>query len=210
MKDRGYIAECNIHAIHLKYNKKFEGEYNKVKDEIFQMDYRLDLIQKITDIVDGNVLILVGKVEKEGEFFKSYMSARNYTKKEVIFISGETKPSEREYWRKELSNRKNVIVIATYPVFQMGVNIPSLKNIIFAAPFKSKIRVLQSIGRSLRLHTDKVNGAYIFDIIDSASPFRSYGNKRLKYYMSEGFGVTEHNIKEGEFLQSFLSEFKFT
>ncbi len=208
LAERGYISKCNIHAINLKYNNKYIGEYNEIKDAVFQNTYRLDLIQKIISKLDGNALILVGKVEKEGQLLKSYMSLKNYTNKEVVFIYGKTKIQDREYWRKELENRKDVVLIATYPILQMGINIPSLKYIIFGAPFKSKIRILQSVGRSLRLHADKSHGAHVFDIIDVVKHLKDYGEKRYRYYVKEGFDVIEYNLVENEDLQNFLDNEK--
>lgn len=60
-----------------------------------------------------------------------------------------------------MENEKNIVLIATYGIYQLGVNVKSLKDIIIASSSKSKIRVLQSIGRSLRKHEDKSKGAYI-------------------------------------------------
>lgn len=79
----------------------------------------------------------------------------------------------------------------------MGVNIPSLKYVILASPFKSKIRVLQSIGRSLRKHADKLDGAYVFDIFDNCKYLRDHGIKRERHYISEGFKVEDIPLEEG-------------
>jgi superfamily II DNA or RNA helicase len=45
------------------------------------------------------------------------------------------------------------------------VSINAIFNVIFADSFKSEQIVIQSIGRSLRLHSDKKR-ALIFDIVD--------------------------------------------
>lgn len=55
-----------------------------------------------------------------------------------------------------------IVIVATYGIFQLGINIKSLQNVVILSSSKSKIRVLQSIGRSLRLHESKeASGAYI-------------------------------------------------
>jgi superfamily II DNA or RNA helicase len=74
------------------------------------------------------------------------------------------------------------------------VNIPSLKYIVLASPFKSKIRVLQSVGRALRKHIDKVNGAIIYDIVDDCKYLDDHGEKRMRYYASEGHTINERTI----------------
>jgi superfamily II DNA or RNA helicase len=152
--------------------------------------------------LDATVLLLVGKVEKEGVVLKEYFDAhkaRGNIDKEVVFLSGKTSTDEeREFWRQEAMERKDLIVIATYGIFQLGINIPPLKYLVLAAPFKSKIRVLQSIGRTLRKHTEKVSGAQIFDLVDITKYFEDHGLKRLRHYYSEKFDVKEYVLKEGD------------
>jgi superfamily II DNA or RNA helicase len=208
LAEKGYISTCNVHAINIKYDLKYSGEYNDIKDAVFQNTFRLDLIKHIIKIINGNVLVLVGKVEKEGKLLKEYLSIHSDIGREIVFIYGKTKVEEREFWRKELEVRKNIVLIATYPIIQMGVNIPSLKYIIFAAPFKSKIRILQSVGRSLRLHAEKINGSHVFDLIDNCKHLYQHGDKRVRYYYTEGFKVNEYNIKENDDLQSLIDKDK--
>ena len=57
-----------------------------------------------------------------------------------------------------MEKEKNVVLIATYGIFSTGINIKALNNILLISSSKSKIRVLQSIGRSLRLHENKKDG----------------------------------------------------
>jgi len=195
LMDHGYIAKCTVNVFDLIYSDEYNGKYNDVKDAIFVNPFRLNLIKNITQDVDGNILLLVGKVEKEGKVLKEYLD-RHIEGKEVIFLWGDTDLEIREKWRKECENRKNLVIIATYGIFQMGINIPSLRYLLFASPFKSKIRVLQSIGRALRKHMDKKNGAIIYDLIDHVKYLQNHGDKRVRYYNSEGFENTEQTLTE--------------
>ena len=111
--------------------------------------------------------------------------------KKVVFLSGKDSIEEREKWRKECMKRKDLILIATYGIFKQGINIPNLKYIILAAPFKAKIRILQSIGRALRKHANKEKGARIYDLVDKTKFFKKYGDIRIRYYDTEGFEVKE-------------------
>jgi superfamily II DNA or RNA helicase len=111
-----------------------------------------------------------------------------------------TSLKDREFWRAECEKRKNIILIATYGLLQSGTNIKSLKYILLASPFKSKIRVLQSIGRSLRKHSDKTDGAIIYDIIDNCKILDDHGRKRLKYYELEDFDIKHKIYNEGNAL----------
>ena len=198
LAERGYISKCNIKVINIEYSTDYDGAYDEVKDMVFTNEFRLSLIHKLVHDSDHNILLLVGKVEKEGDFLKRYLEG---SEKEVIFLSGRNKVEDREYWRKECMQRDNIALIATYGIFQLGINIPNLKYIILAAPFKSKIRVLQSIGRSLRVFANKADGAVIYDIADDVKYLDDHSTKRLRHYDLEKFGVEESTIKEGSLIQ---------
>ena len=72
-----------------------------------------------------------------------------------------------------VEGHKNSTTIASYGTFSTGINIRNINNIVLASPSKSKIRVLQSIGRGLRTSSTK-DSILIFDIADDIS----YGERR--------------------------------
>jgi superfamily II DNA or RNA helicase len=198
LSSEGYISKCNINAINFSYSDDFGNDYNEIKQLAFQHKARLRLIFDIANKVDSNILILVGLVEKEGNVLFEYIKSK--TNKTVIFLNGKTKIEDREYWRKICEDKKDIILIATYGIFAQGLNIPSLKYVVLGSPFKSEIRVLQSIGRALRLHADKIDGAIIYDIIDNCKYLDVHGKKRLKYYTNEKFIVKEFKISTTDLL----------
>jgi superfamily II DNA or RNA helicase len=205
LADRGYISRCNIRMINLEYKNEYEGDYNTIKDTVFINSFRLGILEDIVRKINGNVLLLVGKIEKEGKVLEDYFKEKfKDTDREIVFIYGATPADEREAWREECEKRKNIILIASYGVMQLGVNIPSLKYIVLASPFKSKIRTLQSIGRALRQHVEKTHGAYIYDIADECKYLHDHGIKRLRYYHSEKFYVEEQVMKEGDTIELML------
>ena len=197
LADMGYISHCKVNYVNIMYDNKdrYIGEYNDVKDMVFNNNNRLTYIRNVLENLDGNVLVLVGKVEKEGQLLKDYLDGSNNGKKEIVFMYGDTKADEREYWRLELGKRNNIILIATYQLFQLGINAPTLKYILFASPFKSKIRTLQSIGRALRKHDSK-DEAVIYDIVDNVLFLEDHGMRRRKYYVSEHFEIDDKTYKE--------------
>ena len=194
LAEQGYISKCNIKMLNVDYaQKEWEGEYNEVKDELFQNKYRVGLLKKIIESCDHNVLLLVGKVESEGDFLKKQLDNIN---RNVVFLSGRDEVELREEWREKCKKEKNIVLIATYGIFSQGLNIPNLKYLIFASPFKAKVRVLQSIGRTLRKHANKENGSTIYDIHDNIRFFNKHGLIRLRYYDSEKFDVEEATFDE--------------
>ena len=101
---------------------------------------------------------------------------------------------------KITEKENDAIIVASYGTFSTGISIRKLHNIIFASPSKSRIRVLQSIGRQLRKSDDKKT-AHLYDIGDDLS-WKSYKNhtlrhfiERIKIYKSEQFKVRQVNIK---------------
>ena len=145
----------------------------------------------------GNVLVLFNYVEKHGKILEKILKAKLKTDRNIFFIAGETSVEDRENIR-QITEVENSIIVASSGVLSTGVNIKNLQSLIFAHPYKGKIRNLQSIGRVLRLD-DKENKAILFDVVDDLSwkKHQNYGIKhwseRVKTYTNEKF---EYNIRE--------------
>lgn len=197
LAEMGYIAKCKIKAINISYRTNPKGEYNEVKDAVFNNPFRLKLISDIVRDCDGSVILLVGKVEDEGKVLRKYLEEQDgMENKEICFLSGKDKGNEREYWRQYTNSNKHVVLIATYGIMAVGINVPSLRYLMFASPFKSKIRVLQSIGRTLRKHVDKTKGALIWDLCDNVKFLKDHSNIRMKHYAKEDFEVEDLFLSE--------------
>jgi len=112
----------------------------------------------------------------------------------VYFIHGGVDVIEREAIRNILSIQDNAIVIASYGTTSTGINIPSIENIIFTSPTKSVIRVLQSIGRGLRINNNKTH-CNLFDLTDDLhwkswkNHTLKHGAERCKIYSEEQFPI---------------------
>ena len=92
----------------------------------------------------------------------------------------------------DLEDEDNAVIVASYGTFSTGISIRKLHNIVFASPSKSRIRVLQSIGRQLR-KSDQKDKAKLYDISDEIC-WKKYKNhtyrhyeERIKIYDSERF-----------------------
>jgi superfamily II DNA or RNA helicase len=79
-----------------------------------------------------------------------------------------------------------------YGTLSTGVSINAIFNVIFTDSFKSEQIIIQSIGRALRLHSDKTK-AMIFDLIDIYDPnnmnnilFRHY-KERERFYIKRKY-----------------------
>ena len=112
-------------------------------------------------------------------------------------VYGATDTETREHIRRLAESKTGIIIIASFGVFSTGVNIRNLHNIIFASPYKSRIRNLQSIGRGLRLHDSKV-AANLYDIaddFDNKNHTIKHFVERINIYNQEEFDYKLHKVQ---------------
>ena len=198
LAELGFISKCTVKMITINYSDEPKGDYLDIRNDTFINPYRLGLIRHLVDITDNSVLILVEKVEKEGEVLEDILK-ESFPDKYVVFLSGRDSSNERDLHRKEMNERTDMVVIATYQIFQQGTNIKSLRSIILASPTKSFIRVIQSLGRVLRKHISKdKGGAELYDIVDTCKYLTDHGEKRHRHYTKERHDIIELNLNEDE------------
>lgn len=189
LMDRKQLSQLNIKTIVLKYPEEVRRKnknlsYHDEMDFLVGYESRNRFISNLAVSLEGNTLVLFNYVKKHGLGLYEQILAKSNGKK-VFLIHGGVEGEEREQVRQVVNNEKNAIVVASYGTFSTGVNIPNLHNVIFASPTKSKIRTLQSIGRSLRLGKEKTE-ARLFDIADDLR-IAEHTNHTLKHY--------EHRVK---------------
>ncbi len=90
----------------------------------------------------------------------------------------------------------NIICIAISKIFSTGINIKNIHNIVFATPGKAKVKLIQSIGRGLRLHENK-SLLKVFDFADNLHYSNKHLRKREKLYSTEKLNYEIKNIREG-------------
>lgn len=81
-------------------------------------------------------------------------------------------------------------LIATAGLFQEGVSISGIECLVLAGGLRSKAKVLQAVGRGMRLAPGKSVCRFIdFYDDDRAGVFRQHSQDRLRALMEEGFAV---------------------
>lgn len=192
------LAPLKVTSILLKYPADVRQQCAKIsyQDEInflVQNDKRNKFIRNLALSSKGNTLLLFQFVEKHGAVLYDLL-VKKQSDKQIFFIHGGTDVDDRESVRTILAKESNAIIVASYGVFSTGINIPSISNIIFASPSKSRIRNLQSIGRGLRLDTGKTH-CNLYDITDDLhwNSWKNFtlkhGAERYKLYLEEDFPV---------------------
>lgn len=155
-------------------------------------EFRNNTIKTIAQGLKRNALILVDRIA-HGEVLLEYL--KTIQDKEVHFICGAVEIEERERVRSLMESNDNVLCIAISKIFSTGINIKNLHYIIFASIGKARIKIIQSIGRSLRLHANKKQ-AVIFDIGDNLRYGINHLEERLSLYESESIPYNIKNIKQ--------------
>jgi superfamily II DNA or RNA helicase len=125
-------------------------------------EYRNTTMVKLINKLETNTLVLVDRIA-HGEHLLDFFKSR--TDKQIYFIQGSVDVEEREKMRQVMEETTNVVCIAISNIFSTGISIKNLHNIVFASIGKARIKIIQSIGRSLRLHHSK-DMATVFDIAD--------------------------------------------
>jgi len=133
----------------------------------------------IKDIAtSGNTLILVDRISA-GEMLEQKI-------KDSVFVSGSTKNMDRKEQYDEISTATNKVIIATYGVAAVGINIPRIFNLVLIEPGKSFVRVIQSIGRGIRKAQDK-DSVQIWDITSSCKFAKRHLGARKKFYKEANY-----------------------
>ena len=183
LMDNKTLAKLNIKCIVLQYpevdckfmkNQNFQDEV----DLIVRDERRNKFIINLTTHLKGNTLLLFQFVEKHGAVL--YDRLKDLDRK-VFYVHGGTDAQTRENIREITEKEKDAIIVASYGTFSTGINIRNLHNVIFSSPSKSRIRVLQSIGRGLRQGTEK-STATLYDIADDFT-HKSRQNFTLRHFM---------------------------
>ena len=184
--DKKTLADFDIKALVLTYS---EEECKLVKDMNYQdeMNFivshprRNEFIRDLTLNLNTNTLVLFQFVEKHGNIL--YDMINNSAKdRRVFYVFGGTDTQTREEIREITEKEKNAIIIASYGTFSTGINIRNLHNIVFASPSKSRIRVLQSIGRGLRKSDKGDIQTTLLDISDDFT-YKDRKNFTLNHFL---------------------------
>ena len=166
------LANLKIDCIILKYPDEDrqivkDFEYAAELEYIVTKAERNTFVCNLVGHLSGNTLVLFQFVEKHGKILYD-MIHDEYKNRKVFFVFGGVATDTREKIREIVEKEKDAVIVASYGTFSTGINIRNINNIVFSSPSKSKIRVLQSLGRGLRQQGgDKT--LRLYDISDDLS-----------------------------------------
>ena len=197
LQDEKALAPLDINILLLKYTQDTRENFGKKTYQqeiefIIKHEKRNKFIRNLALSQKGNTLVLFQRVDQHGKILFDLIRDKAAEDRKVFYVSGEVDTTDREAIRKIVEKQKDAIIVASLGTFSTGINIRNLHNIIFASPSKSQIKVLQSIGRGLRI-SDDGSTTQLFDIADDLH-WKTRQNftllhsaERVKIYKKEEF-----------------------
>jgi superfamily II DNA or RNA helicase len=180
LQDKGVLANCHVNVVQLIDHAEHTNYQSELKYLLTNPD-RLDIMANLINEANktGNTLVLVDRVEAGKELVSRLGD-------DAVFVSGATKNSDRKEQYDEVTNANNKIIVATYGVAAVGINIPRIFNLMLIEPGKSFVRVIQSIGRGIRKAEDKED-VQIWDITSTCKFAKRHLTKRKKFYKEANY-----------------------
>jgi len=188
LQDKGVLAQCHVNIVQLIDTKEYNNYQSELKyllEESGRLDTIADLIQQVNNT--GNTLVLVDRISA-GHALVSRLGDR------AVFVSGGTKATERQEHYDEVAEATDKIIVATYGVAAVGINIPRIFNLVLIEPGKSFVRVIQSIGRGIRKAEDK-EFVQIWDITSTCKFAKRHLTKRKQFYKEANYPFTQEKLK---------------
>jgi len=179
LQNQGILAHCQVNILQLVDHKQFANYQTELKFLLEDPQRLQKIADLMTDIKDrGNTLILVDRVAA-GQALADLIP-------EAVFLSGETKTKTRQEQYDEISETQDKVLVCTYGIASVGINIPRIFNLVLVEPGKSFIRVIQSIGRGLRKASDK-DHVMIWDITSTCKFAKRHLTQRKAYYKEQKY-----------------------
>ena len=185
--DSNKVSDFEIKCLVLKHDDSICKEYKEksYQDEIQYLisnTHRNKFIKNLAVSLQKNTLVLYQMVDKHGQIlYDMIRGTEKIGNRKVFFVHGGVDTEDREEIRKIMETENDAIIVASFGTFSTGINIKNLHNIIFASPSKSRVRNLQSIGRSLRQAEGK-DKAVLYDIADDMR-HKNHMNFTLKHFV---------------------------
>ena len=174
LQEKGVLANCEVNVlqlIDLKEYTNYQSELKYLLEQEDRIDYIASVIEKIR--LTGNTLVLVDRINAGTKITQRIPGA--------VFVSGGTKAQARKQEYDEVADSSDKVIVATYGVAAVGINIPRIFNLVLLEPGKSFVRVIQSIGRGIRKAEDK-DFVQIWDITSTCRFAKRHLTKRKNFY----------------------------
>jgi superfamily II DNA or RNA helicase len=182
LQDKNVLAQCHVNVIQMQDNVELPDYQSELK-YLLENTQRIESISKIIEkiVETGNTLILVDRIAVGHDLAERLPNS--------VFVSGNTKVKDRKEEYDDVATMNDKIIIATYGVAAVGLNIPRIFNLVLIEPGKSFVRVIQSIGRGIRKAEDK-DHVEIYDITSNCRFAKRHLTVRKAFYRDANYPFT--------------------
>jgi superfamily II DNA or RNA helicase len=187
LQQKDVLAKLEINILQtndIEQFRNYQDEYTWLVTDPQRLTWIAKKIQEISN--SGNTLVLINRIDTGNKITEMLPDS--------VFINGSVKLDDRKEEYDEIKISDNKIIVATYGVAAVGINIPRIFNLILLEPGKSFVRVIQSIGRGIRKAEDK-DFVQIWDITSTCKYSKRHLTERKRYYKDAKypFQVTKVN-----------------
>ena len=188
LQDAGVLAQCHVNIVqlvdHVEY-ADYQSELKYLLEESGRLDTMAELIRRVNET--GNTLVLVDRTECGRQLVERLGD-------KAVFVSGATKSKARQDEYNQVAEATDKIIVATYGVAAVGINIPRIFNLVLVEPGKSFVRVIQSIGRGIRKAEDK-DHVEIWDITSTCKFAKRHLTKRKQFYREANYPFSAEKLE---------------
>jgi len=186
LQSQGVLAQCHVNIVQLEDHAEFANYQSELKyllEEPDRLKTIADLVRQVN--ATGNTLVLVDRIAAGQALVDQLDNA--------VFVSGATKAKDRQDEYDEVAEATGKIIVATYGVAAVGINIPRIFNLVLIEPGKSFVRVIQSIGRGIRKAEDK-DHVQIWDVTSTCKFAKRHLTKRKTFYREANYPFTQEKL----------------
>jgi len=186
LQSQGVLAQCHVNIVQLEDHAEFSNYQSELKyllEEPDRLKTIADLVRQVNST--GNTLVLVDRIAAGQALVEQLEDA--------VFVSGATKAKDRQDEYDEVAEATGKIIVATYGVAAVGINIPRIFNLVLIEPGKSFVRVIQSIGRGIRKAEDK-DHVQIWDVTSTCRFAKRHLTKRKTFYREANYPFTQEKL----------------
>lgn len=206
LMDRGIVSNLIIKNLVLKYSEEDRRaarglSYNDEMKFLIGHEKRNRILVELGKSLQENALMMFFYVDDHGKVLYD-LAVNLASDKKIHYVDGSVDGEDREKIRAAFEEDNLNLGITSYKTFSTGITISNLVHIILCSPSKSRVRVLQTIGRALGLHESKIK-AIVWDCIDDLAYegeknyTLEHAEERLVIYNQEDFDYEIHYVQVG-------------
>ena len=191
LQDMGVLADLDINILQMQDGalgfNSYAQELKWLTTDVTRLEHISKVISQLSK--DGNTLVLIDRIAT-GDLLAEI-------NEDWVFVSGKMKTADRQDEYDEVSETNNKVIVATYGVASVGINIPRIFNLVLLEPGKSFVRVIQSIGRGIRKAEDK-DYVQVVDITSNLKYSKRHLTKRKQFYKEAEY---RHTVTKVDYKQ---------